>query len=185
MNKRVFLMHGGEGYPEEGGRPWLKQELEKKGFKVYVPAMPDTAKPTEEKWVSHLAKIVGKPDLNCHFVGHSLGCMTILRYLETLGEGQKVGGAILVAGFGNDLEYEAYKGELSSFFRTPIDWEKIKNRCKRFVAIRSDNDPWVSPKNTSLFRDKLGAEVIIEHNMKHFSGDDGITELPIVLEKLV
>lgn len=28
---------------------------------------------------------------------------------------------------------------------------------------------------------KLGAEAIVMHNMKHFSGDDGINELPIAL----
>jgi len=34
MSKRVFLIHGWEGSPEEGWRPWLKKELEKRGFKV-------------------------------------------------------------------------------------------------------------------------------------------------------
>lgn len=106
--KRAFLIHGWEGDPEEEWRPWLKKELEKKGFEVYVPAMPDTATPTMEKWVPFLAEIVGKPDENCYFVGHSLGCITILRYLETLNEGEKVGGVVLVAGFGHDLEYEGY-----------------------------------------------------------------------------
>jgi hypothetical protein len=27
--KRVFIIHGWEGYPEEGWFPWLKKELEK------------------------------------------------------------------------------------------------------------------------------------------------------------
>lgn len=49
MKKRVFLIHGWEGYPEEGWRPWLKKELEQRGFTVIVPAMPDTATPTMGK----------------------------------------------------------------------------------------------------------------------------------------
>ena len=40
MNRRGFLIHGWEGYPEEGWRPWLKNELEKRGFTVSVPASP-------------------------------------------------------------------------------------------------------------------------------------------------
>jgi esterase/lipase len=35
--KKVFIIHGWDGYPEEGWFPWLKKELEKKGFSVFVP----------------------------------------------------------------------------------------------------------------------------------------------------
>lgn len=185
MTKRVFLIHGWEGYPEEGWRPWLKQELEKKGFEVVVPTMPDTATPTMDKWVPYLAKTVGIPDENTYFVGHSLGCITILRYLEALKEGQKVGGVILVAGFAHDLEYDGYKGELSSFFQTPVNWEEVKEHCSKFIAIHSDDDPWVPIKHNDIFKEKLGAEALVMHRMKHFSGDDGINELPIALDSVL
>jgi predicted alpha/beta hydrolase family esterase len=183
--KRVFIIHGWEGYPEGSWRSWLRNELRKRGFKVSVPAMPDTANPTMEKWVPYLSKIVEKPDGNCYFVGHSLGCITILRYLETLGEGQEVGGVVLVAGFGHNLEFEGYKGELSSFFQTSINWRKIKKHCNKFVAIHSDDDPYVPIKHNTLFKEKLGAKSIIMHNMKHFSESNGIMELPIALESLL
>ena len=185
MNKRAIFIHGWEGYPEEGWRPWLKKELEKRGFEVINPAMPDTIKPLEDKWVSHLAKIIGVPGRQTYLVGHSLGGITILRYLEALKEAQKIGGAILVASFGGDLEYEGYKGELKSFFQTSVNWEKVKKHCSKFVAIHSTDDPWVSSKNLKLFEEKLGAKTIMMDKMKHFSGDDGIAKLPIVLKELL
>jgi len=181
MAKRIFLIHGWEGRPEEGWRPWLKNELENKRFNVFVPAMPNTKHPKMDEWVKHLIKIVGIPDKDCYFVGHSLGCITILRYLETLKENQEVGGVILVAGFTSSLGYE----ELESFFTKPISWDKIKSHCKKFVAIRSDNDPYVSLHYGNFFKEKLNAIVITEHSMKHFSGDDGITQLPIVLDQIL
>jgi predicted alpha/beta hydrolase family esterase len=147
--------------------------------------MPDSSTPTLEKWLPHLLKIVGTPDENCYFVGHSLGCITILKFLETLGENQKVGGTIFVAGFSQDLEYDGYKKELASFFKKPLDWENVKKHCKKFVTIHSSNDPWVNIKHLDIFLDKLGAEAIKLNGMKHFSGDDGINELPIVLDKLI
>jgi len=58
MLKKAFLIHGWEGYPEEGWRPWLKNKLEKEGFSVFVPAMPDTKYPKMDVWLKHLAKIV-------------------------------------------------------------------------------------------------------------------------------
>jgi len=181
MVKRAFLIHGWEGYPEEGWRPWLKKELEKNNFEVYVPAMPDTAHPKMDAWSKHLAKIVGNPDKDCYFVGHSLGCITILRYLETLKPNQQIGGVVLVAGFTSNLGYE----ELRSFFTKPINWGKIKSHGKKFVAIHSDNDPFVSLHYGDFFKKELNAEVIVEHNMKHFSGDDGVTVLPCALEAVV
>ena len=97
--KRAFLIHGWGGSPNEGWRPWLKNKLEQQGFEVFVPAMPDTNYPKLDAWLDKLEQAVGTPDENCYFVGHSLGCITILRYLEKLEEGQKVNTVVLVAGF--------------------------------------------------------------------------------------
>jgi len=183
MPKKAFLIHGWQGHPEEEWRPWLRNELESLGWKVILPAMPDTMHPKVHEWVrhtEHLVNITGGPDENCYFVGHSLGCIAILRYLETLSN-EKVGGAILVAGFSDDLGYE----EFLNFFTAPILWDEIKTHCKKFVAIHSDNDPYVPLEQGNVFKEKLGAELIIEHNMKHYSAEDGITELPIALEVLL
>lgn len=185
MAKQAILVHGWEGTPWGGWRPWLKKELEKHGFKVIMPAMPETDTPTLEKWLSHLQAVVGTPDEQTYFVGHSLGCITILRLIESLKDNEQVGGAVLVAGFGHNLEYEGYKNELISFFANPVDWEKIKKHCKGFVALHSDNDPWVPIKHNQLFKEKLGAEGIIEHNKIHYGDDDNILEVPTVLASVL
>jgi len=97
--KRAFIIHGWGGSPEEGWLLWLKNELEKREFEVYVPGMPDSKHPKMDAWLERLKKDVGTPDENCYFVGHSLGCISILRYLEGLSQDQQIGGAVLVAGF--------------------------------------------------------------------------------------
>lgn len=181
MSKRAFLIHGWDSYPEEGWRPWLRDKLKKKGFQVHVPAMPNTSHPKLEEWKSHLIKNVGTPDKDCYFVGHSLGCITILRYLESLKPGQQVGGVILVAGFTSHLGYE----EIERFFKNPINWEKVKTHCKKFVYIYSDNDPYVSTHYSEFFKEKLKAKIILKQDMRHFSGNDGINELPVVLEEIL
>ena len=99
MKKRVFIIHGWEGFPEEGWFPWLKKELELRGFEVFVPQMPDADYPRIEKWVAVVSQIVGVVDESVYFIGHSMGCQAIARYLETLPERIKIGGAIFVAGF--------------------------------------------------------------------------------------
>ena len=190
MKKRVFIIHGWEGFPEEGWFPWLKRELENRGFDVYVPQMPDAAYPRIKNWLPAIEKIVDNPDKNTYFVGHSMGVQAIIRYLETLPENKKIGGAIFVAGFFKRLtglgEEPDYEETEKDWLKTPINLSKVKNHMSNSVAIFSDNDPFVPSDNQGDFRDKLKSKIIIKHEMGHFSGpSDNITELPVVLEELL
>ncbi len=179
--KRAIIVHCWGGSPEYCWYPSVKKELEGKGFQVEVPAMPDTDKPNLHTWLPKLKETVGRADKDTFLIGHSAGCITILRYLESLPDGEEIGGAVLVAGFLDDLGF----AELKNFFETPIDFEKIKAKCKNFVAIMSDNDPYVPLDRAATLKEKLGAEVIIKHGMNHFSGpvdkEESCVELPDVV----
>lgn len=184
MKKHVVIVHGFTAKPGTNWKPWLKRELEAKGFEVDVPAMPDTEHPIASEWTAELAKIVVKPSRNTYLVGHSLGCITILRYLETLAEGQNVGGIVLVAGFGE--RFQKYKsGSHDTFFDHKLNWSHIREHCSNIVAIHSDDDPGVGTEQLSLFKDRLGAKAIMVHGMGHFSSADGVFEVPLVRDELL
>ena len=184
--KRIILVHGWSGSPEADLFLWFKDELEKKGFKVECPSMPNADKPEIKAWVSELSKVVGKPDDNTFFIGHSIGCQTIMRYLETL-KGTKVGGAVFVAGWFNleNLETDEERLIAKPWIETQIDTEKIKKACNKFIAIFSDNDPFVPLTDSKLFKNKLGAKIVIEKNKGHFTSEDGVTTLPIALNAVL
>lgn len=185
MNKRVIIVHCWEGYPDYCWYPQTKKELDEKEFEVLVPEMPETHLPKLSAWLPKLQEVTGAPDENLYLVGHSAGAITIMRFLENLSDNQKVGGVVFVAGFTDNLGYK----ELSNFFVSPINFEKIKTKAKKFVAIHSDNDPYVPLKHGDIFKEKLGAEVIIKHNMGHFSGEvdneESCTSLPDVTEAIL
>ncbi|MFH1956824.1 MAG: alpha/beta fold hydrolase [Patescibacteria group bacterium] len=183
MKKRVFIIHGWEGNSKNHWFPWLKKELEKADFEVIVPDMPNTDEPKIEEWVPFLADLVGEPDENTYFVGHSIGCQAISRYLEIL-ENKKVGGAIFAAGWFHLINLEGPEEEkiVESWIKTKIDLRKVKDAANIFIAIFSDNDEWVPLSDKDIFEKELGAEIIVEHNKNHF---DGIKELPIVLESIL
>ena len=184
MSKHVVIVHGYKGKPETNWKPWLRHELEAKGMEVDVPEMPNTDHPLADEWVAKLAEIVVSPTEDTYFVGHSLGCITILRYLETLGKNQKIGGAILVAGFGERFpKYQA--GSHDTFFDHVLDWSHIRDRCNNFVAIHSEDDPGVNAEQLDLFEDKLGAKILREHGFGHFGSADGVFEIPLVRDKLL
>src|SRR3989344_194754 len=186
--KRVFIIHGWSGFPEECWFPWLKKELENNGFEVQVPAMPNTDEPRIEEWVPFLEKLVGEPDENTYLIGHSIGCQAILRYLGDLKEDAKIGGVVFVAGWIKKLigVYDENEIEIARpWVETPIDFESVKNHTKNIVAVFSDDDEFVSLDNLDAFKEKLGARTLIEHGKGHFSQETGIKELPVVLEELL
>lgn len=155
-----------------------------------MPQMPDAGSPRIYNWVPKLAETVGTADENTYFVGHSMGCQAITRFLESLPEGIKVGGAVFVAGFFKrlkGLEDDPEVHEIAKhWLETPLDLNRIKSKLGKSIAIFSDDDPYVTLDNQNDFRDKLSSEIIIKHQRGHFSGPrDNATELPEALEALL
>jgi uncharacterized protein len=189
MNKRVFVAHGWGGSPDGIWLPWLATELEKNGFEVHIPQLPDPEVPRINTWVHKLAQTVQEVNDNTYFVGHSLGCMTIARFLESLPDKQKVGGAVFVAGFFKrltNLEDEPGVPETAKhWLDTPLDLKKVKSHLPKSIAIFSDNDPFVPLDNQDDFESILGSKIIILHKKEHFGVASGITQFPTVLSSIL
>lgn len=187
--KRVVIVHGWEGHPKENWFPWLKKELESRGFEVMVPQLPDPDNPRIYNWVPALSKVAGKVDKDTYFVGHSMGCQTIARFLEGLPDGIKVGGAVFVGGFFKrltGLEEDPEVQETDRHWLTaPIDFAKVKSHLPKSIAIFSDDDPYVPLDNQDDFKEKLDSEIIVEHNMGHFSTSAGVTQLSVALNSIL
>jgi hypothetical protein len=184
--KKVYLIHGWEGNPENAWFPWLKTSLEKKGFSVEAPAMPNPDEPEINAWVGKLVEVI-QPDEQTVLIGHSVGCQAILRYLEKTGS--KVDKVILVAPWMSlnpeELEDEETVAIAKPWLETPIDWLKVKTLANKFVAIFSTNDPFVPLSEKEIFAEKLGAEIVVEENKGHFDDEVGVLELSCVLNSIV
>lgn len=186
MKKRVFIVHGWGGNPNEHWLPWLKLELEQKGFEVVVPQMPNTNTPVIKEWVGYLSSLVGELDEQTYFIGHSVGCQTILRYLEKA-NGEKAGGCVLVAAWFKLEGLESLEEERIAlpWMSDDIDYKKILHKTKNITVINSTNDDYgVVEENRRLFEERLNANVIILENRGHFTESDGATQLPEVTEEL-
>lgn len=174
MSKKFVIIHGWEATPEDNWFPWLKEKLESEGHEVLAPQMPNTANPKLNEWLGHLQSTLKNPDENTFLIGHSLGCITILRYLESLPRNTKIGGAFLVAGFSGPIGFD----ELKSFVDKPLDYEKIKSQTGKIIAVHSDDDSLVPLKNGEIIKEKLGAKLIVLKNKRHFNE----LELPELFE---
>lgn len=185
MQKRALLVHGWEGYPEEGWFPWLKAQLEQRGFLVRVPQLPHAEAPIIGEWLDRLEKDFGEPTEQDILIGHSLGCQAIIRYLAGLQWDKHTAAMICVAGFFELVPLPADDQMIfQPWYDEPIDYGTVKKRSGRIIALFSDNDPWVPVENERLFRECLGAQTQILHNRGHFSGREGTTKLPELLEAM-
>ena len=186
--KRAFIIHGWTGRNNQDWLPWALNELDKKGYKTSAPAMPKPDYPIMAEWLAVMKKIIGKLEATDVLIGHSMGCQAIIRYLDVRNE--KVNKVILVAGWEvlsqaalplpEDLEI------VKPWYEVPIDYQKAKHLANIFVAIFSDDDPWVPlEQNRSAFKDKLGATIIVQHHQGHFMKEvGGVTEIPVLLKYL-
>lgn len=183
--KKAYIVHRWDGNPKADWYPWVKRELEKRGYKVEIPKMPNPEAPKIKDWVSYLRRVAKRPNEETIFIGHSIGCQTILRFLEGLSSQVKVKSVLLVAPWMNlvNLSSEEERQIAEPWLKTPIRWEKVRPHSNKFVAWFSDNDPWVPLSDAQLFRQKLGAKVFVEKKMGHFTDEDGVTKLPQLLQE--
>jgi len=184
--KRAVIVHCWGGAPKYAWYSWVKYELENKGYTVSVPAMPDTDHPKLNLWLPKLMEVIGTPDGELVLIGHSIGCATIMRYLENLDSHQQVGQVIFVAGFTDNLGFD----ELINFFEEPLNFNKIKQSVKNgIVAVQSDNDPYVAAKYSDILSSELDAKVITKHGARHMSGpvdnEKSCVKLPEVISVVI
>lgn len=179
---RVMIIHGWGASPESNWFPWLAAELRSHGVEVAVPEMPNTDNPVQDEWVAKMCEVIGAPNEETFFVGHSLGGIAILRYLESLKEGEKVGGAVIVAGFAEPVGIS----EIENFFTRPIDFEKIRaSTMKGFTVLRSDNDPYIPFRLGDDLAQKLCATCLVIPGGAHLNAGSGHLRFPEVVENLL
>ena len=182
--KRAVICHCLGGHPGFIWYPYLKTKLKETGIKVDIPLMPDTDHPVIQSWLPSFSESVGEVGEDDFLIGHSLGCATVLRFLESLNSDQKVGGVVMVAGFFG----RPGDAEISSFFKKEFNYETIATHSQRFVSIHSDNDPSLKPnyfKHSHIFLSKLKAKIIVIPDGGHFPMADNCFEFPEVVEEVL
>lgn len=182
----IYLVHCWEGTINDGWYPWIKEKLEQDANnKVYMENMPNTEAPKINEWVNKLDEQVKDLDENIYFIGHSIGCQTILRYLESK-DVKKIGGIILIAPWLEllpaALEDEESKEIAEPWINTNIDCDKIKRMSNNIICVFSDNDYWVSLEQKEVFKKLLNANTVVVHEKGHISEADGVMKSDEILE---
>ena len=105
-DKTIFIVHGTGANSKMNWYPWLKSELEKEGYKVIVPDLPNSKFPVLKDWLDALLKYKEEINENTIIIGHSLGCPTAIQFVQKLN--RKIDKLILIAPTHKDMDWNTY-----------------------------------------------------------------------------
>lgn len=155
---------------------WMIEKIyTKHKIEIIRPAMPNWDNPNITTSLDFLQQAIPVIDEETYFIGHSVGCQAILRYLDfrfCQNNQLHVGGFLFVAGwFEVDKPWITLKPWLKP---NQINYSNIFENVEYKKVILSDNDPFSSnfEKNKTDWEFKLKADVTIYPNEFHFNNPE-------------
>ncbi|MFH1789768.1 MAG: alpha/beta fold hydrolase [bacterium] len=187
---KILLIHGYGGQDKENWFPWFKAKMEKKGYEVLIPNLPNSENPNLDEWLDALNKLEIKSDDNLFVVGHSLGGPTACHFI--IKNNLKVKKLVLVApcGYSNDwkhlMKYDFPKEApqiITSFIHEKFDFNKLNELVESISLYFSEDDPYIPISTKNDYKDAKGF-VRIYKNKGHFNKKiSGMTEFPDILSE--
>ncbi|MFT9063613.1 MAG: alpha/beta fold hydrolase [Acetobacter persici] len=180
-SKQFVIVHGYMASPEAHWFPWLKAQLEQAGAAVHVPALPCSQNPDPQLWAETLETVLPHLNERTVLIGHSLGCVTLLRHVLSRPEGETLGGYVLVSGFDQPLQTLP---QLDAFTARPLDYADLQRRAAFRASVFSDNDQIVAPQLSRALAAALETTTLQVPGGGHFLGREGYEQFPALLDLL-
>ena len=165
------LLHGYNGSPERDFFPWLKRELQKRGYRVYAPQLPNSTEPNIEEQVDFLLKqhVFGPETI---VVTHSLGGVVAMKLLPRIAS--RIAGVVMVA---PPLRTKFLDNKKRPVLDRATDWKfdfpKIREKADWITVIKDIADRVVPPDQPEEIAEKLEAKLVeVTANSPHFNSPE-------------
>lgn len=180
-NKKVFLIHGFQGTPNGGWRPYLMAELDKYDIYACALSMKNPNEPQLSEWLEEIKRHVdANPNDEIYLLGHSLGGTAILRFIEQF-DYKNIKGIVIASAPCHKNENE----KIRTFLNTDFNWSVMKGKVQNVVVIQGSDDPHVPMSDAEEITKELDGKLIVITNGKHLNGSAGFTQLPEALSALI
>jgi len=163
--KNAIILHGTLGSPGGNWFAWLKDELERQGLEVWLPALPHPEQPSLRAWSNFVRKHCPFPiDSQTLVVGHSSGA--ILALILAQENPVPIGKIAAVSVFhDNSLNWEPN----AQLFDVPFQWKPIRKNAQKLLFIHSGDDPYVPLEQARFVADSCRAKIVIIPGQGHFN----------------
>lgn len=165
---RAVLAHCWTGHPQSGWYPSWQSKMAAHDVRTRIPELPQTDTPNAHEWLAAFTAAVSDPDEKTVLVGHSLGCATVLAYLETLPLDVRLAGVVLVAPFSRPLNIAVIDG----FHEQGFDWQRLCARAEPKRVVFGARDAYLVDRlqeECRHFSAVWGADVLLLAQGDHFS----------------
>jgi predicted alpha/beta hydrolase family esterase len=182
MQPTIYLIPRWGGKIHSDWYDWFGAEImERYGLSVIVLDMPNWNQPDVEESVNYLLSQISHIDKLTYFIGHSVGCQVVIRYLiARLGQDRtlEIGGILLVAAwFMVDRPWDTINPWIAN---KGLDYRSLAERVRSRKVVLSDNDPFTPnyAENKKLWVDRINASVTVYPQRAHFNSkaEPGVIE---------
>ncbi|MEK7665308.1 MAG: alpha/beta fold hydrolase [Patescibacteria group bacterium] len=173
---RIILIHGYNSSPEENFHPWLARELMDRGFEVIAPKLPLDGEVESIACIEALVKAVGRLDENTIILGHSLGGVLALRYLEAA-EAVSIPRACILVG----APWQTKSDKTRGLFLSEFDYDVVAWKAREFVIVHDKEDKLVPFDHAEKYARMLQGELVATTGNGHFMEK----EYPILTETVL
>lgn len=176
---KIYLIHGYTASSESNWFPYLKKEFESKNIEITILNMPNSQNPKLNEWNDCMDNSIDNYDENTIFIGHSLGCVTILHFLNK-NTTKKIKGLFLISGFVEESPIPA----LLEFVQPILNYNKIIKLAKNRIVISAKDDDIINYKYSQILAEKLDSKFILLEKGKHFIDRDNFIKFPLLVKKI-
>lgn len=178
MKTNYLIIHGSFASPFSNWIPYLRKEIEKKGFEVYNPDLPSgTDYQNYNNWASMMKSYqhAGILNENTIIFAHSIAPVFICKYL--INNHLPIKRLVCVSGFNNFYSGNPdFDSVNESMYLDNLS--EVKEYCKEIICLYSDNDPYVSFDVEKTFADKIADKQVLIKNGGHLNSESGYVEFP-------
>lgn len=165
--KRVILLHGKGGSASGAFKPWLSGKLEKLGFEVQSPQLPNSTEPNDEEQADFVQSHCTL-DEETIIVGHSFGGLVALRLLERGIQVKRV--VLLGTPYRGEFLDKRPRPTVTAAIKKGFDFEKIKQNAK-FIQLYDTHDHAIPVSDGEAYNKLLGGLLMkVEAQKSHFNG---------------
>lgn len=175
---RAILIHGFNASPDENFHSWLRSQLQERGVEVVTPRLELHAHEDFDlaSVIEDLKKQVGYLRGDDILLGHSLGGLIALQYLEAVEMTETPRAVVLVA-----VPWKVAKPELRRLFFADLDADVTMWKAREFVVVHSKDDKLVPIDHGRKLAESLKARFVERDGEGHYMD----REYPILRDLLV
>lgn len=166
MAKKALILHAMGQSSKGHWYPWLKSELEKKGYEVWVPDLPNPDMPSSREVVDMLLESDWDFE-DSLIIGHSSGSVQLAYLVQELSKSSVVRAAVMVSSFDHPLP--GMEEDHSKLFVEELDAEKVKHGAKNRLFVHAKDDPWCPLSGPQSLSKLFDADLVVLEEGKHFS----------------